>query len=305
MKPFFKMCLSVMLVASALVACAGNGDPENQKEITIGSKNFTEQYLLSTMTVLLLEENGFQVDEKSNMGSSVLREAMLNKQVDMVWDYTGTVLVTYMGEDPLTDPEEAFEEVKKRDKEENDISWINKTDVNNTYALVMAQDKADELGIHSISDLAAYINDNPEAISVATDAEFANREDGLPGVQEVYGFRFGADRIKEMQVGLQYEAINNGQVDVAMGFGTDSQIKQYDLAVLEDDKQFFPAYHAAVGIHSDVLENNPEIEDITQQLSTRLDDDVMRSLNYQVDVEGKNVGTVARDWLVDNGLLEG
>ena len=300
MKQFLKMFIPIVLVAVLLAACGGGGG----NQITIGSKNFTEQYLLSKMTVLLLEDNGFQVDEKSDMGSSVLREALLNKQVDMVWDYTGTVLVTYMGEDPVTDGDEAFEEVKRLDKEENDITWINKTDVNNTYALTMKQSKADELGIQSISDLAAYIHDNPGGISVATDAEFANRDDGLPGLQEVYGFNFGADNIVEMQVGLQYEAINTDQVDVAMGFGTDSQIPEYDLIVLDDDKQFFPAYHAAVGIHTDVLENNPEIEEITAQLAEKLNDDVMRELNYQVDVEGQNVDTVAREWLVENGLLE-
>lgn len=299
MKNFLKVLFTMVLIVSIVAACGGGGD-----KITVGSKNFTEQYLLSEMTVLLLEDNGFQVDEKSDMGSSVLREAHLNKQVDLVWDYTGTILVTYMGEEPLTDPDETFEEVKRLDKEQHDITWMNKADVNNTYALTMKRSKADELGIHSISDLAAYINDNPGAISVATDAEFANREDGLPGLQEVYGFTFGADNIVEMQVGLQYEAIDTDQVDVAMGFGTDSQIPEYDLIVLEDDKQFFPAYHAVVGIHTDVLENNPEIEDITRQLSEKLNDEIMRELNYQVDVEGKNVETVAKEWLVDNGLLQ-
>lgn len=303
MKRLLKGLLWVTLVI-VLAACGSSSGGEGNKQVTIGSKNFTEQYLLSKMTVFLLEENGFNVDEMSDMGSSVLREAHLNKQVDMVWDYTGTVLVTYMGEDPVTDPQEAFDEVERLDKEENDITWINKTEVNNTYALTMKQSEADELGIHAISDLAAYINDNPNTITVATDAEFANRDDGLPGLQDVYEFNFGADNIKEMQVGLQYEAIDTGQVNVAMGFGTDSQIPEYDLVVLEDDKQFFPAYHAAVGIHTDVLEEYPEIEDITKQLAEKLDDDVMRELNYRVDVEGQNVGTVAKEWLIDQGMLE-
>lgn len=300
MKQYLKVVLSVMLVVVILAACGGGGG----KQITIGSKNFTEQYLLSKMTVMLLEDNGFTVDEKSDMGSSVLREALLNEQVDMVWDYTGTVLVTYMGEDVMTDPEAAFEEVKKLDKERNDITWINKSEINNTYALTMKQDVADDLGIQSISDLAAYINENPGSLSIATDAEFANREDGIPGIEKIYGFEFGSDSIIEMQVGLQYEAINTDQVDIAMGFATDSQIPEYNLSVLEDDKQFFPVYNAAVGIHTKVLENNPEIEEITKQLADKLNDEIMRELNYQVDVEGKNVGTVAKEWLVENGLLE-
>src|SRR5699024_336982 len=109
------------------------------KEVTVGAKNFTEQYLLSEMTVLLLEDNGFKVDEKSDMGSSTLRNAMTNKQVDMVWDYSGTVLVTYLGEEPIIDSDKAFEEAKKLDKEENDIVWMNESEVNNTYCLIMPQ----------------------------------------------------------------------------------------------------------------------------------------------------------------------
>lgn len=304
MRNFMKVVLSITLVMGVLSACGGGSGGSGDKQITVGAKNFTEQFLLSKMTVLLLEDNGFKVEEKNNMGSSVLRKAMLNEQVDVVWDYSGTVLVTYLGKEPIAEGQKAFDKVKQLDKEKNSIVWMNKSEVNNTYALIMQKEQADKLGIKSISDLASYINKNPGDLSMATDAEFANRKDGLPGVEKTYGFEFGAEQIKKMKVGLQYEAIKDDQVDVAMGFATDPRIREYDLIILEDDKQFFPAYHAMFGANQSVYDKYPKIKEITKPLAEKLNSKIMRELNYQVDVEGKSVTQVAETWLVENGLLE-
>lgn len=288
---------------SIILAACGSAS-SNEKEVTIGSKSFTEQLLLSKMTHILLEENGFKVEEKNNMGSNVLRAALTNNQVDMAWDYTGTGLVTYLDQDPIADQQKAFEAVKKMDKEKNSITWMNLSNINNTYTLMMRQDHAKELGIESISDLAEYVNNNPGEITMATDAEFSERPDGLKGLQDHYGFEFGADNVTKMKLGLTYEALKNEQVEVSMGFATDSRIKAYDLINLNDDKKFFPAYSGAVVIKQDVLDTYPEIKDITAKLSEKLNDDVMQELNYAVDVDEKSVEKVATNWLKENGLLE-
>jgi osmoprotectant transport system substrate-binding protein len=293
--------IGILILTLMLSACSNVG--VGGKQISVGGKNFTEQYLLSEMTAFLLKEEGFKVKQMNNLGSTVVRKALENDQVDMMWEYTGTALITYMGQEPMSDPEKTFQKVKELDAK-RDIHWMNMSNVNNTYALAMNQDQAKKLGIESISDLAEYVNNNPGELTMASDAEFANRPDGLPGVEELYGFKFGSGQIKQMDLGLTQRALNNGQVDVSVAFETDATIVDYDLVTLKDDKKFFPPYRAAVSINKNVYEKYPEIKDITAKLADKLNSDIMRELNYKVDIEGNSVSVVAHDWLVENGLME-
>lgn len=292
--------IPLLVITVLLSACSSFGAAG--KEITVGGKNFTEQYLLSEMTGFLLQEEGFKVNQMNNLGSSVVRSALENGQVDMMWEYTGTALITYMGEEPVVDPEKAFEIVKDIDSK-NNIHWMNMSKVNNTYALALRSEQSQELGIKSISDLADYINENPGKLTIASDAEFANRPDGLKGVEKTYGFEFGSSQIKQMDIGLTQRALDNEQVDVSVAFETDATIKNYDLVTLEDDEQFFPPYRAAVAIRQEMHEKYPEIEEITARLSEKLNSDIMRDLNYRVDIKGESVSVVAYEWLVENDLI--
>jgi osmoprotectant transport system substrate-binding protein len=293
--------MAIAALTAALSSCSTIGI--GGKEISVGGKNFTEQYLLSEMTAFLLKEEGFKVKQMNNLGSTVVRKALENEQVDMMWEYTGTALITYMGKEPMSDPEKTFQKVKELDNK-NGIHWMNMSDVNNTYALAMTEEKSEELGIESISDLASYVNEHPGSLTMASDAEFANRPDGLPGVEKKYGFSFGAGNIKQMDIGLTQRALDNGQVDVSVAFETDATIREYGLVTLKDDKRFFPPYRAAVSINKEVYKKYPEIKEITGRLANKLDSDIMRELNYKVDIEGNSVSVVAHDWLVENGLLE-
>ena len=293
--------IPLIMITVILSACSSFGVAG--KEITVGGKNFTEQYLLSEMTGFLLKEEGFKVNQMNNLGSSVVRSALENGQVDLMWEYTGTALITYMGQEPVTDPDKAYEIVKDIDSKEG-IHWMNMSKVNNTYALALRSETSKELGIVSISDLADYINKNPGKLTIASDAEFANRPDGLKGVEKMYGFELGSSQIKQMDIGLTQRALNNEQVEVSVAFETDATIKNYDLVTLEDDQQFFPPYRAAVAISQEMHEKYPEIEEITAQLSDKLTSDIMRELNYRVDIKGESVSVVAYEWLIENGLLE-
>ncbi|MFA1820210.1 glycine betaine ABC transporter substrate-binding protein [Virgibacillus oceani] len=303
MKNRFLILITVLLISAFLTACGGSDDEEN-KDITFGAKNFTEQFLLAQMGTIILEENGFNVEERSNLGSTALRQALENEQVDITFDYTGTGLVTYMGEDPIADKDEAFETVNKLDQERNDIYWTNLMEVNNTYTVAMKEEVADELGIVSLTDLADYVNENPSDLHFGTDAEFGNRPDGLPGVEETYGFAFGSDNISEMTYGLQYDALDTDEVDVAVGFETDSRIRELNLVNLEDPEEFFPSYNAALAMTEATYENHPEIRELLQPLTDELDSEIMRELNYQVDIEESSVNDVAREYLEENGFLE-
>lgn len=292
-----------IMISLALILSSCSSIGVGEKRISVGGKNFTEQYLLSEMTAFLLEEEGFKVKQMNNLGSTVVRKALENNQVDLMWEYTGTALITYMKQDPIADPDKTFEKVKDLDAK-NDIHWMNMSKVNNTYALAMTKEKAEELDIHSISDLGEYINDHPDELTIASDAEFANRKDGLPGVEEKYEFDFGAQNIKQMDIGLTQRALDKGQVDVSVAFETDATIRAYGLVTLEDDKQFFPPYRAAVSVNKEVLKKYPEVEEITGRLAEKLDSEIMRELNYKVDIEGNSVSVVAYEWLVDNGMIE-
>ncbi len=293
--------VGVAALLSMLTSCSSIGI--GGKQISVGGKNFTEQYLLSEMTAFLLKENGFKVKQMNNLGSTVVRKALENEQVDMMWEYTGTALITYMGKEPMSDPEKTFQRVKEIDAKKG-IHWMNMSNVNNTYALAMNKDQAKKLGIKSISDLANYINENPGELTMASDAEFANRPDGLPGVEKKYGFKFNSSEIKQMDLGLTQRALHNRQVDVSVAFETDATIVDYNLVTLKDDKHFFPPYRAAVSINKDVYKKYPEIKEITAPLAEKLNSDIMRKLNYKVDIEGNSVSVVAHDWLVENDLIK-
>ncbi|TMW70424.1 glycine betaine ABC transporter substrate-binding protein [Alteribacter natronophilus] len=295
-----------ILSLMALAACGGGGDggEESAGDLVVGGKNFTEQFVLATITSIYLQENGYNVEEATNMGSEVVRDALVNEQVDLYWEYTGTALVNYLGEDPVSDGDEAFDLVKELDYEQNGITWLDRAEVDNTYTLMMRQEAADEMGIESISDLADYVNANPGELSFASNAEFASRSDGLPGAEEAYGFEFGSGNVNRMDSGLTYQALRDGNVDVSMGFSTDSRIVAFDLVNLEDDKGFFPAYNAAISIRDEILEEHPELEELLAPLAQNLDTQTMTELNYEVDIEQRNESEVAREWLAEHGLID-
>ena len=273
-----------------------------QKKITVGAKNFTEQYILGNMLSILLEENGFEVSEKMGTGSAITREGLVSGQTDLYPEYTGTAWLVYLGkEEIITDPEELYQKVKEEDLEKNDIVWLERSDVNNTYAIALTQEQAEEIGM-TLSDLAEYVNEHHDLIW-GIDHEFAERADGLPGLAEHYGMKIEEENVKTMDAGLTYEPLARGQTDITMVFATDGKIKKYGLKVLEDDKNFFPVYNICVTVRKEVLDQYPEIEGIVTPLS-ELTDEIMQELNYQVDVTGLPERLVAKNYLTENGYLD-
>jgi osmoprotectant transport system substrate-binding protein len=287
------------LLAGALLL-AGTAGPAAAQTIVVGGKNFTEQQILTAMTAQLLEANGYDVDQRGGMGSAAVRQAMENGQIDVYWEYTGTSLITYNGIEEKLGPEETYETVKELDAEKG-IVWLDPSAANNTYALAMRSADAAEKGISTISDLAAAINDDA-GITLASNAEWYARPDGFRPLQETYGFEMSRSDVKRMDSGLVYEALRNEDVDVGLVFATDGRIPAFDFTVLEDDMGFFPAYALAPVVRDEVLEANPELGDLLNQLSSKLDDDTMARLNAQVDVERVSIENVAADFLQQQGL---
>jgi len=297
----FKRTLLTALMAFAVAA--GGSQAAAKPSVTVGGKDFTEQLILTEMTAQYLEANGFDVNARNGMGSTVLRRAQLNGQVDLYWEYVGTSLITYNKVEggAKMSREEAYNKVKELDAEKG-LVWLDPSGANNTYAIAMEEEDAEKHGVKSISDLVAKLKDG-EDLSFATNAEFAARPDGLPGLQEHYGFEYPRDQVKRMDSGLVYQALNEDQTESAMVFATDGRIAAFDFRVLEDDKGFFPNYALTPVVREDTLKEHGELRDLLNTLSSKLDDDTMQALNKQVDVEKKNIEDVAEQFLKSEGLI--
>lgn len=299
---FWKLACGLVMAVLLLAPAQGFGA---DKKLVVGSKAFTEQRILGNILIALLEKNGFQCEDKTGLGGTVVvREALVNKQIDAYVEYTGTGLLALLKhEKGITDPGECYEAVKREDLEKNAIVWFPYMDFNNTYCLMMREADTQKLGVKTLSDLSKYVKANKDAVLLGLNGEFYARADGYRPIQEAYGFEFPDDKIVKMDPGLLYNALRDGQVQVALGFSTDGRIKGFKLIVLEDDRHFFPVYNASVVVRKETADKFPELEKIFSGLSSKLDTASMTDLNYQVDVEHKPVKDVARDWLKQAGLL--
>jgi osmoprotectant transport system substrate-binding protein len=271
--------------------------------IVVGAKAFTEGYLLGHMAVLVLEDAGYNVEEQFGVASSAMRSALESGQVDLYYEYTGTAYTVYAGgNDPavMSDSAQVLEAVRRFDLNEHHLEWLQPVPFNDTYALLMRSANSGRDGITSLSDLANRVKGGND-LTIAVDAEFYERPDGLKAMLKHYGI---PDRnIIKMDAGLIYTALNEGKIDVGMGYSTDGRIEAFDLVVLEDDRRFFPAYNPAAVVRSELLRREPGVRDALLRLNQRLDGSTIRRLNAEVDLHHRDPRKVARRWLEENGLL--
>ncbi|GKX49827.1 glycine betaine ABC transporter substrate-binding protein [Budvicia aquatica] len=275
--------------------------------LVLASKNFTEQHILSAMTVQYLNEKGIAVTPKTDLASTIMRNAMLNKQVDLAWEYTGTSLIVY---NRITEPmsvDATYAKVKELDAKQG-IVWLEPAKMNNTYAFAMQRQRAEKENIHTLSQLVARITEIQQTDAkhnwmIGFDPEFVNRSDGLKPMQGVYKIHLERPQIRQMDPGLVYNAIRDGFVDVGLVYATDGRIKGFDLEVLEDDKGFFPSYAVTPIVRKEVLDSTPGLADALNTLSRLLDNDAISTLNAKVDIEHQSAEQVANQFLKDHGLL--
>lgn len=288
------------LIAGTLLAL-GLALPAAAAPIVVGGKNYTEQQLMAEMTTQLLAAKGFEVEKRAGLGTAPLRQAQENGQIDLYWEYTGTSLITFNKITDKLNAQETYEKIKELDAAKG-LVWLNPSKANNTYALAMRKDDAAEKGIVTISDLATKINAG-DKLKFGSNAEFYARADGLKPLEEAYGFSFGRAEVVRMDTGLVYQALKDGQVDVGLVFATDGRIPAFGFVVLTDDKGYFPDYAMTPVIRQPVLDANPALADILNDLSARLDDAVMAGLNAKIDVDREPIEKVATDFLTAQGLI--
>lgn len=294
-KRFLALMLIIVLALLA-VSCGGGAG-----SVRVASKDFTEQFILGEMYALLLEENGFEVERKLNLGGTpVTQAALLNDEIDLYPEYTGTGLLTVLGLGVMSDPQAVYDTVAAEYESQFDLVWLDPAPMNNTQALAMTRERAAELGITTFSDMVAQAS----ALVLIGPPEFAEREDGIPGLRQVYGdFEF-ADFIT-VDPGLRYQALLNGEADVVVAFGTDGELAAYDLLSLIDDKGLYPPYQVAPVVRGAFLAENESVRDILNELAPLLTDQTMQRLNNEVSGNGREPADVAREFLTEAGLIEG
>lgn len=271
------------------------------KEIRIGGKDFTEQLIMAEITNQLLKSKGYTVVKNDGMGTKIVRAALENGEIDMYWEYTGTSLITFNKVKEKLSPDETYAKVKELDAKKG-LVWLAPSKANNTYAMAIRPDNPKTDGMKTISDMAASYNAGKPLV-MGTTAEFPKRPDGLLGLQKVYSFEAGRENVKPMNLGLAYQALGQGDLDVVSAQATDGMIAAMHLKLLKDDKNFFPNYALTPVVRKDFLDKNPDVKDILESVSAKLTDDEMQKLNGEVDVNKKTIEAVATEFLKSNNLM--
>lgn len=320
MKHRLKALLGVLLLTSSLTACGlnvnaalpysvqpGSIRPVPSLEglnVTVGSKDFTENILLAYLSELALSAAGAHVTDLSNIsGSNSARQALINGQIDLSWEYTGTAWISYQGQtQPIPDEKKQFDAVKAADEKQFGITWLDYSPLNDTYAFGAREAYAAEHNLKTNSDMTAFLKQHPDQAVFCVETEFASRQDGMPGVQKVYGFP--TTNIKTFGTGAIYTAVANNTCNFGEIFTTDGRIAGLNLRVLDDDKKFFPQYNASVTMKKSFLDAHPALADVLVPVGKAMDNKQMIELCKEVDVDGKDPGEVARDWMVSKGFIK-
>ena len=298
MKKIIVSILCVLLLSLLLVGCAPRTAARGDT-IVVGSKDFTEHDILGYILLILISENtDLNTKLVNNLGSWIIFEAIRSGEVAVYADYSGTIYGNYFGLSETKPPDEIFEIARAGMKEKYNVRMLDKIGFNNTYTLAVRPDTAEKYKLKTYSDLTKVAHE----LTLGGTMEFMNREDGLLGLRKVYGMRFKNEIT--IEGALRYTAIANDEIQVADAFSTDGLLLKHKLVVLEDDRDFFPPYHAAVLIRQDIADKYPQLVTVLNRLPGTLNDDSMRELNYRVDVEQESPESVARDFLKKARLIK-
>jgi osmoprotectant transport system substrate-binding protein len=291
-----QIALVILLLPLASLSCSRSG------KIVVGAKAFTEGYILGQMAEIALEHAGYDVEEQFGLATTAMRGALETGQVDLYYEYTGTAYTVYAkGEDKkvMTDSALVLDAVRRYDSAEHGLIWLAPMPFNDTYALLVKKEKGSELGLRTISDLAAAINAGKE-IRIGVDAEFYERPDGLKALAARY--RFPEKNVTKLDAGLIYKALTEGSIDVGMGYSTDGQIPEFKLLTLDDDQHFFPAYNPAAVVRSSLLKAKPGVRAVLEHLNRYVDAETIRRLNADVSMNHRDPRKVVAEWMKERGI---
>ncbi len=289
-------------VRAALTGAQTGESSSSRRSVTVASKPFGESYLLCEMFAQLLEANGIAVDRRPGLGATeVAFRAIRSGAIDVYPEYTGTGLLAILHDslpDSLArDSRAVYAHVAHATTERYGARWLPPLGFENTYAIAVRRETASRHGLRTLSDLARAST----LLTGGLTADFIGRPDGLPGLRRTYDLR--PRSVRPLAPALKYQALATGAVDFVDGYSTDGLLAKYDLVVLVDDKRFFPPYQAAALVGARVTRERPDAISALSLLSGRFSDDMMRSLNRRVEVDGEPIADVAKDALRALGLL--
>lgn len=304
---FLVPLILTVLTLLSLVACQSGRD-QSSAVIQVGSKDFAEQLIFGEMYALVLEKHGFPVERKLNLAGTPIAQANLERgEIDFYPEYTGTGLLTVLqlpynpnrSSQSQNITQQVYATVAQEYREKFNLIWLEPSPMNNTYALLVTRDTAQSYGMDSISALVAHAS---QLVAIGP-SEFGERQEGLPGLKSVYGdFTFKDYRGVEPE--SIYQRLVDGEADVAVGFATDGEIDRLNLIVLNDDKGFFPPYQIAPVVRQETLEENPGLDRLLNSVTTQITTPIMQRLNYEVTGKGREPSEVAREFLMQQRLLE-
>ncbi len=311
---------ALFVAALAMTACEADviiDDPEAEgslaqdydlsgAELTVGSKEFTEQLVLGHIARIALESTGATVEDEIGLaGTAIVREALEAGEIDLYWEYTGTGWITLLGEtEPVEGAEAQYEAVAERDLEENGIRWLEPAPFDNTYAVAVHESAAEEFDLSQLSDLQRLLDESPDAATFCVASEFVTRDDGLPGMEQHYDIEFPQENLVMLDEGAIYSEVEQrDNCNLGEVFATDGRIAALDLVVLEDDRDFFPAYNPSVTVRDELYQQYPQLGEMFAEIAARLDTETMQDLNARVDAEGEFPEEVAEDLLRAEGFI--
>ncbi len=279
------------LALAVLPACS------SERPVVVGSKNFTEQVILGEILAQLLESRNVRVDRRLNLGGTfICHRAIVAGDIDVYVEYTGTALTAILKEKPSADAEAVYRRVRDAYEKDLALAWTEPFGFDNTFAIAMKSEEAERLGIRKISDLKAH----ERTLRAGVGHEFFEREDGFRGLIAAYDLKF-ENAPRGIELGLIYQALMEGEVDFVAGSATDGLIAKFGLAVLEDDRSYFPPYDAAAVYRPSTAARVPELAAILHLLEGGIDEAAMRDLNRAVDDEGRGAAEVVAIFLRERG----
>jgi osmoprotectant transport system substrate-binding protein len=274
--------------------------PVYSQAVKVGSKNFTEQFIVAEIYAQALEQAGIKAQTRTNLGATLIAHAALvNGDIDVYPEYTGTAMAHVVKGDLSGTADQTYQTVKAYYEKNLHLTLLQPTHVENGYAIVVLPETAAKYRLKTLSDLGPASG----SLSFGAEGSFADRKDGLPGMILVYGIHFKEFR-NLAKLGIRYSALTSKNIDVSFGFTTDWQIAENKLVVLTDDKHLFPPYYLVPVIRQDALARNPKIADVLNRVGALLTNEKMRAMNAAVERDKQEPKDVATDFLKKEGVLK-
>ena len=303
MKFTTRKVLTVLLICCfAVSALAGCGGKQTDSEpIRIGAKSMTEQMILQEILAQMIEAKTDLTVERVEPiagGTSNLQISMENGEIDLYPEYTGTGWLTVLKQEETKDADYMFEQLNKQYNENYDMSWVGLYGFENTYTLAVRAETAAQYNLQKISDLSAI----SDQLVFGANFDYFEREDGYNKVCATYDLHF--KDTAEVDMGLKYQTLVEKKCDVLNAYTTDSQIAEFDLVTLADDKKLFTDYRCSTVVRNEALEAHPELKEVLMLMDGLISNEEMTQMNYELNTNHRLESEIASEFLKAKGMIE-